>query len=36
MIHGWIGPGQAAQMVSDIWAGKKTVSDFDCIQEIDN
>ena len=36
MIHGWLGPGEAAQMVSDIWNGKKTVDDFDCIQEIDD
>ena len=36
MIHGWIGPCEASKMVLDIWTGKKTVNDFDCIQEIEN
>ena len=35
LIHGWIYPGTAAEMVSEIWEGKATVDDFPEMTEID-
>ena len=35
LIHGWIYPGTAAEMVSKIWEGKATVDDFPEMTEID-
>ena len=34
-IHGWLRPGEAAKIAQDIWTGKNTVDDYDCVQEID-
>lgn len=34
-IHGWIYPEKVADMVADVWSGKKTVDEIPEMQEID-
>lgn len=35
MIHGWFSPSKVAQIVSDIYSGKKAISDYPCVEETD-
>ena len=36
LIHGWIGPGEAAQMAWQILRGEKKIEDFEMVTEIDS
>ena len=35
MIHGWIGPGQAADMVWKVYCGESKIEDYESMEEID-
>ena len=35
LITGWIDPSEAALIAENILLGKKTVHDYDCVEEID-
>ena len=35
VIHGWIWPWEAAEMCSNVLAGKKKIEDYPCMTETD-